>query len=399
MSDTITCPKCKYEIEVKQVLSAQLRAELSAEFDAAQQRKEIALEAKWQKEREQLQQQSEKKATEKVAVDLQDMQQQLTEAKASLKSAQDAELALRKERRQLQEDKEALELSVNRRLDEERSKIREAAKKEVLEERQFKEAEDSKLISDLRKQIEDLKRKAEQGSQQLQGEVLELSIEGQLSQLFPLDDVNPVPKGIHGGDVLHGVHDGVHGLCGSILWETKRTKNWSDGWLPKLRDDQRAAKAQYAILISAELPPTITSFGQIEGVWITNCACAPAVAAVLRHSLIQLAAANRALEGRSDKMEFLYKYLAGPECKHHIEGIVEAFVTLKEELEKEKRSTQRMWAKREKQLERAVLNTAGLYGDLQGIIGNVMPHITQLEEPALLTETSAEPNNEPGADA
>jgi len=133
-------------------------------------------------------------------------------------------------------------------------------------------------------------------------------------------------------------------------------------------------------------------------VWITTWVCAPAVAAVLRHSLIQLASANRALDGRNDKMEILYKYLAGPEFKHHIEGVVEAFVTLKDELEKEKRSTQRMWARREKQLERAVMNTAGLYGDLQGIIGNAMPRITQLEEPALLTEIVPEAESEPDAD-
>jgi hypothetical protein len=228
---------------------------------------------------------------------------------------------------------------------------------------------------------------------------MEIELETTLLRYFPSDTITAVPKGIHGGDVLHVVFDIPGSECGRILWESKRTKNWSDGWLPKLRDDQRAAKAQYAILISAELPPTITTFGQIDGVWVTNWACAPAVAAVLRHSLIQLASANRVLDGRNDKMEILYTDLAGPEFKHRIEGVVEAFVTLKKELEKEKRSTQRMWARREKQLERAVMNTAGMYGDLEGIIGNAMPRIAQLDEPALLTSDNAADEDEPEDDA
>ena len=322
-------------------------------------------------------------AREQVTVELRDKDQQLADAATKLRAAQDAELALRKDRRELEEQQQALELTLVRQLDEERTKIREAAKKEAFDERQLKEAEKDKLIADLRAQADDLKRKLEQGSQQLQGEVLEITLENLFRQYFPFDEITPVPKGVHGGDVTHTVRDVSGAVCGIILWESKRTKNWSDGWLPKLRDDQRAAKAQVAILVSLELPKDVTTFRHIDGIWVTSVPCAISLASALRTGLLEVAAAKRALDGRTDKMELLYSYLSGPEFRHRVEGIVEAFVTLRDDLEAEKRSTQRMWAKREKQLERATMQTAGMYGDLQGIIGAVLPAIESLAPPRL----------------
>jgi hypothetical protein len=408
MSDTIICPKCQYEIEVAEVLSAQLRSQLQKEFDADIRKKESAIAEREQevvrakdavkkaeqdidgrvadqlaKERKQLSDEALAKAREQVTVELRDKDQQLADANTKLKAAQDAELALRKERRELEEQKQTLELSVNRRLDEERSKIRETAKKEADEERRLKDAEREKLVNDLRQQIEEWRRKAEQGSQQLQGEVLELELESLLRQHFPFDEILPVPKGIHGGDVIQIVRDASGTICGIILWESKRTKNWSDSWLPKLRDDQRAAKAQIAILISIELPKEVTTFRHIDGIWVTSSGCAINLASALRAGLIEVAAAKRSLDGRHDKMEVLYSYLSGQEFRHRVEGIVEAFATLRDDLEAEKRATQRMWAKREKQLERATTQTTGMYGDLQGIIGAALPTIKSLDQPRL----------------
>ena len=326
-----------------------------------------------------------------MTLEIQDKDQQLTEANTKLKAAQDTELTLRKERRELEEQKATLELTLTRRLDEERAKIRETAKKEAAEERQLKDAEKDKLINDLRVQLDDMKRKAEQGSQQLQGEILETTLEDLLRQQFPFDEITPVPKGVHGGDVIHTVRDASGAVCGIILWESKRTKAWSDGWLPKLRDDQRAAKAQIAILVSLELPKDVTSFHHIDGVWVSSVACAISLAHALRAGMLEVGAAKRALDRRHDKMEVLYKYLSGQEFRHRVEGIVEAFVTLREELEAEKRSTQRIWAKREKQLERAISQTAGMYGDLSGIIGGALPAIANLGLPAIEGPTAAPP--------
>lgn len=408
MSDTVICPNCKYEIEVTEVLSAQLRTQLQKEFEAENRKKETAISdrenavalaqaevAKAQQdidrrvgeklatERKLLSEQALTTAREQVTLEIRDKDQQLSDANTKLKAAQQTELALRKERRDLEEEKQTLELTLNRRLDEERSKIRDAAKKEAAEERQLKEAEKDKLIGDLRTQIEELRRKSEQGSQQLQGEVLETALEDLLRQHFPFDEITPVPKGIHGGDVIQTVRDASGSICGIILWESKRTKTWSDSWLPKLRDDQRAAKAQISILVSLELPGDVTTFRHIDGVWVTSVMCAISLAHALRAGTLEVGAAKRSLDGRHDKMEVLYKYLSGSEFRHRVEGIVEAFVTLREELETEKRATQRMWAKREKQLDRAASQTAGMYGDLSGIIGAILPRIESLEHPRL----------------
>lgn len=407
-SNNIICPNCQFEIEVTEVLSAQLRGELRKEFEAEQRKKESQLAereaalqrslaelkqaqaavddevaVRLEKEKQRLAADALAKARESVSVELQDAQAQLNETKEKLQAAQKAELELRKERRELEEQKAALELTVNRKLDEERAKIRSAAKKEAADERQLKDAEKDKLINDLRTQIEELRRKSEQGSQQTQGEVLELAMEDLLRRTFPLDTILPVAKGVHGGDAVQIVHDATGAECGIILWESKRTKAWSDGWLPKLRDDQRAAKAHIAILISIELPKGVTTFECIDGVWVTCQACALALAAALRAGMIDAATARRAGDGKQTKMELLYSYLSGQEFRHRVEGIVESFVTLKDDLEAEKRAMQRIWAKREKQLDRAITNTSGMYGDLSGLIGASLPQIASLALPEL----------------
>ena len=231
-----------------------------------------------------------------------------------------------------------------------------------------------------------MKRKSEQGSQQAQGEVFELEIEDLLRQHFPFDIIEAIPRGTHGGDVLQQVHDNLGRECGTILWESKRTKVWSDGWLPKLRDDQRAARAHLAVLATVEMPKGLSTFGNIDGVWVTSRACLLGLAAALRAGLVEVARTRKSMEGQQTKIEFLYSYFSGPEFTQRIEGIVEAFIAMKGDLEAERRSMQRLWAKREKQLDRAVANTAGLYGDVGGILGAKLPQIAQLELAPLTDE-------------
>lgn len=408
MSDKITCPNCQTQIEISEALSSQLKAELRGQFEqekklhadelakhedslqarerelaASQKTLDQQVEMRLASEREALLAHASAKAKEDVALELKDRTDELATLKGKLQDAQAAELELRKKTRELDEQKREMELTINRQLDEERAKIRETAKKEAADQQQLRDADKDKLISDLTTQIKDLERKAQQGSQQSQGEVMELELEALLQRHFPHDTITPVPKGIHGGDTLQIVHDTAGSECGTILWEFKRTKAWSDGWLAKLRDDQRAAKAQLAILVTIELPKGVTIFNCIGGVWVTSCPCAIGVIMALRVGLIELAASRRSLDGKQGKMDLLYNYLSGPEFRHRIEGIVEAFVTLREDLEAEKRVTQRNWAKREKQLDRAVGQTAGMYGDLSGIIGASLPQIESLELPAL----------------
>jgi hypothetical protein len=235
----------------------------------------------------------------------------------------------------------------------------------------------------MQRQIEELKRKAEQGSQQLQGEALELELEQTLRARFPRDLIEPVPKGEFGGDVLHRVLGPFDQPCGTILWELKRTKNWSDGWLTKLREDQRRAKADFALIVSNALPKDVTAFDLIDGVWVAEPRCALPVALALRQSLLELAAARHARHGQETKMELVYDYLTGPRFRHRVEAIIEKFNDMQADLDRERKWMTKQWAKREAQIRVVIDSTAGMYGDVQGIAGQALEEIEALSVPLL----------------
>ena len=195
--------------------------------------------------------------------------------------------------------------------------------------------------------------------------------------------------------MLQRVHDGNGNACGTIIWESKRTKAWSDGWLPKLRDDQREGKPELAAIVSVALPADLSTFALIDGVWVTSGVCAAGLATALRTSLIEMNATKQAEHGRQSKMEVLYAYLAGPQFRQRVEAIFESFSALRNDLEQEKRAMQRIWAKREKQIDRVLANTVGLHGEVAGIIGGTLPEIEGIELKALAADTaSAEEDTE-----
>ena len=237
------------------------------------------------------------------------------------------------------------------------------------------------------KQIEELKIKAEQGSQQAQGEVLEIELEQMLKSAFPYDIIEPVPKGIKGADVLQKVNNPMGQYCGTIIWESKRTKGWNDDWIEKLKDDQREIKADIAVLMSIVLPKEINGFSQFKGIWVTSFPLAVALAVALRANLIEVTCAKQAAVGKAEKMEAIYNYLSGAEFKQKVEAIVEAFVTMSADLSKEKAAMNKLWSKREQQIKKVIMNTARMYGDMQGIIGASLPEIKSLELKALTDGT------------
>lgn len=271
---------------------------------------------------------------------------------------------------------------MTKKLDSEREKIRHMTLEKAMEEHRLKDLEKENQISDMRKQIDELKRKSEQGSQQRQGETLELELEDILRNEFPLDHIEPVPKGIRGADVLQKVHN-QSGCCGTIIWESKNAKVWKDSWIAKLKDDQRAVKAEIAVLMTTTLPNDVKNFAHINGAWVTNYTSIVGLATALRINLIQVATTKLASEGKNSKMEILYNYLSGSEFRQKVEAIAEAFVSMKKDLDQEKRAMMRIWSKRDKQIERVINNTATMYGDMQGIIGASMPQIESLELKAL----------------
>jgi hypothetical protein len=271
-----------------------------------------------------------------------------------------------------------MDLTIEKKVQESLTGVRDKAKQEAEEGLKLKVLEKEEQITSMQRQIEELRRRAEQGSQQLQGEAQEADLESMLRAKFPRDIIDPVPKGEFGGDVLHRVMGPLDQPCGTILWETKRTKNWSDGWLPKLRDDQRAAKADLALLVSQVVPKGVVAFGLIDGVWVAEYRCAMPVGIALRQSLIELSAVRQAGEGQQTKMAMVYQYLTGPRFRHRIEAIVEKFSDMQEDLDKERKTMTRLWAKREAQLRGVIESTAGMYGDLQGIAGKTFQEIEGL---------------------
>ena len=413
---TVVCPQCKTEIKLTESLAAPLLADVKRQFeqrlaqkDADMAKREQSLTeraeaiekakanldqqiaAKLQQERVRIAAEEQQKAKMVLGNDLNQkakeintLQEVLKQRDAKLAEAQQAQAELIGKQRELDDAKRELELTIAKRVQADLGSEREKAKKEAEEELKFKVMEKDQTITAMQKQIEDLKRRAEQGSQQLQGEVQELELEALLTAKFPRDTIQPVPKGEFGGDVLHRVVGPTNQICGTILWESKRTKNWSDGWLPKLREDQRAARAEIAVIISQALPKEIDTFGFVDGVWVADPKVALPVALSLRQSLIEVAAARQASEGQQTKMEMVYQYLTGSQFRRRVEAIVEAFSSMKEDLDKEKKAITKQWAKREEQIDRVMQATVGMYGDLQGIAGRTLQEIEGLEFQGML---------------
>jgi len=326
---------------------------------------------------------------EQKAKEIADLQDVLKVRDAKLAEAQRTQAELIKQKRELDDAKRELDLTVEKRIQEGLTVTRQQARKEAEDELKLKVAEKEQTISSMQKQIEDLKRRAEQGSQQIQGEVQELELEALLRAKFPRDTIDPVPKGEFGGDAMQRVVGPLGQVCGTILWESKRTKNWSDSWLSKLRDDQRSAKAEIAVLISQVLPKGVENFDLVDGVWVAHPRVAIPVGTMLRQSLVELATARQASEGQQTKMEILYSYLTGPRFRQRVQAIVEAFSNMKEDLDKERKVITKQWAKRDEQIERVMQATVGMYGDMQGIAGRTLQEIEGLEIPSDGSATKA----------
>jgi len=412
---TIVCPNCKTAIPLTESLAAPLIEATRREYEKrlAQKDTEVAKRESALREQEQalararesldaqiadrLEQERAKiaaeearKAKQLLATDLEEKSRELTELQEVLKQRdqklaelQKAQADLLRKQRELEEARQEIDLTVEKRVNEALGATWQKARKQAEEELGLKIAERDQTIAAMKSQIEDLKRKAEQGSQQLQGEVQELEIEALLRERFPRDTIEPVPKGEHGGDVLQRVVGPTGQPCGTIIWESKRTRNWNDGWLAKLRDDQRAARAEIAIIISHALPKEIDSFDLVEGVWVAHPRVALPLATSLRQSLIELAMVRKASEGQQTKMEMIYQYLIGPRFRQRVQAIVEAFSSMQDDLAREKKAIMKQWAKREEQIERMMQATVGMYGDLQGIAGKTLQEIEGLDLQAL----------------
>ncbi len=419
---TITCPNCGTEIKLTESLAAPLIKATRRQFEEKIAEKEADVakrEGQIRAQRKSLEnaqkaideevaeklkselgvvaKEEARKAKLAVAADLEakakdvaDLQEILQKRDQKLAEAQKAQADILVKQRELDDEKRELDLTIEKRVQASVEEVRRKAKKEVEDELKLKVSEKEEQIASMQRKIEDLKQKAEQGSQQLQGEVMELELENTLRTRFPFDSIEPVAKGEFGGDVVQRVVSPSGLACGSILWESKRTKNWSDAWLAKLRGDQRAAKAEICLLVSQALPKDVESFEQIDGVWIAGPKYALPLAAVLRQTLIEVANSKLSQEGQQTKTELVYEYLTGPRFRHRIEAIVEKFSDMQADLDREKKTMTRLWAKREAQIQGVIESTVGMYGDLQGIAGRALKEIEGLEIPLLELDPSGD---------
>ncbi len=407
----IKCPKCGNEIDVNEILYHQLEEEIKKDYDKRSVQKEKDLQSKLQalnQERENLEKQKqevesqiadqvnsklieERKRIEKSfrAKYEKENEEQLGELKKELeeKSAQVKELnktkaeieRLRREKEELA-DKISLEKEVefSDKLKDERSKIT----KQVEDSISMKLKEREKVIEDLKTQLDEAKRKADQGSMQLQGEVQELAIEDWLKSNFPLDTIGEIKKGARGADCTQIVNTRTKQNCGVIYYESKRTKEFQPAWLEKFKADMRTKGAMFGVLVTDQLPKDMDRFGMKEGIWICTFEEFKGLCFVIRETVIQLSNAVATQENKGDKMNMLYDYLTGSEFRQQIEAIVEGFVQMTSDLESEKRAMEGIWKKREKQIKKVVLNTNHMYHSIKGIAGNAIGTIKVLELPS-----------------
>lgn len=371
----------KHEAEIEKVKqqAAQLASEqLKAKLDIAEQKKQQELELERERIRVELEGKAKKSSQEQELL-VKKLQDDADSAKVDNKKLREQLTELMDELRTERKAKQEIELQAKKHISEEEAKIRDEAKKQADEEHRLKQLEMQKKLDDTQKALADAQRKAEQGSQQNQGEVLELDLENTLRSEFPLDDIIEVKKGQRGADIAQTVKNQRLEKCGILLWESKNA-SWQPSWVAKFREDIRNAGANIGIIVSKELPVEYGEMKSVDsGVWVVKPKLALALATAMRSQIVNVHTANNNSESKDEKMEVLYQFLTGPEFRHRIESIVENYGALQDEIEKEKRAAQLRWSKQEKSIRAVIDNTIGIYGDLQGITGGAMSEIKQLE--------------------
>lgn len=418
MENKIVCPNCKHEIDIEQVLSNELELKYKNQYESQLKKINISFsekEADLQKRNEEFENKRKelnKIFTEKISAEKAKIEAELREESQAEKLKLEAEIrekakndnnvlieGFKKQLQELQQEKvtfqkaqleneklkqdlamarDTIALELQKEFNQKRLEVLEEAKKQANESFELKLKDQEHKNQKLLEQIEVLQKKANQGSMQAQGEVQELLIEEVLKEMFRLDHIAEVPKGFNGADIIQTVIDRQGNNCGTIIYESKRTKNFSNEWLEKLKADRLKAKAEMAVLVTETMPKEMEHLGIKDGIYVCSLAEFRGLAIVLRDCLLQINQANKSQTNKGDKMEMLYDYLTSPEFKQRIEILKDTFLSLKGSLEKEKLQMQKIWAEREKQLDKVLLNTVGFYGSIQGIAGSAVPDLNLL---------------------
>jgi len=405
---TISCPNCGTEIDVNDILYHQVDEQLKkkyqdeirrerAKFESQasaleEQRKALAAEKQKQTERlaEQVREQLKakesklkKKLKKEAAEEQQDalatMRDELEEKSNKLKELNKATAELERLKREKGELEDTLKAEAEKQLNERLATERERIAKDESSKNELKFKELEKQLSDQKKLTEEMKRKQEQGSMQTQGEVQEIGIEEWLAARFPLDNIQEIKKGERGADCLQTVNTRSRSNCGTIYYESKRTKNFQPAWIQKFKADIQERNANIGVLVTEVMPADMDRLGLVEGIWVCSYEEFKGLCTVLRESIIRISSAIVTQENKGDKMGLLYDFLTSNEFKMQIEAIVEGFTQMKSDLESEQRSMRSIWKKREKQIEKVLMNTTGMYGSIKGIAGSAIQSVPLLE--------------------
>ena len=314
-----------------------------------------------------------------MALQMEMLNKELTDKSQKLKESQVKELELMQKEKQIKEREESLKLDMEKQMVARQKEIEDRVKKMESERSDLKIKELEKKLTDQAELVETMRRKAEQGSMQLQGEVLELALEELLKATFPLDSIEEVAKGVKGADCVQHIKNNMGDFCGKIIYESKRTKAFTNEWIEKLKRDMRAQQADIAVIVTETLPKDMDSFGFKDGVWICRFTDVKPLAFLLRDSLLKIHIALISQENKGEKMQMLYNYLTANEFRQNIEAVVEGFLALKDGITREKIQMEKIWKEREKQLDKVLLNTTQFYGSIKGIAGNAVGDLKMLE--------------------
>ena len=394
----ITCPKCKTEFNAEQALATDIEFKLKSEYnlkfkaltDENNRKRDLEIqEAKLKQETEYKRILEADRAKQEASVKQQlqaENEKQLASLNAELEAKRqenikfkERQFELEQKERFLKDQELNMKLEMQQKMNQEKLEIEEAARKRAEEQVQMSNKEKEVQMEQLRNQIREMQRKMEQGSMQLQGEAQELVLEELLGTVFRFDEIREVAKGIRGADVVQVVKNQYGKECGKIIYESKRTKAFSDGWIEKLKVDMRAERADFAVIVTEAYPKDMNIFGFRDGVWICTFREVQGVSALLREIILGVFNSKVAETNKGDKMQLLYGYLTGNEFVQQMGSIVETFVTMKDSLEKEKRAYHKIWSEREKQMDKVIQNSASIYGSLRGIAGSAIQEIKQLE--------------------
>lgn len=402
---TIKCPNCHHAFPIGNALAQEIEADIRGKYlkrysddqqKLEEEKKKLAremeelklkgenqdqiLDDKLKLAKQQLQEELSKKAGAEVQAQMEVMREELDKKSKLLVETQKRELLILQREQKMKEKEEQLKIEMEKQFLEKQKEIEDKVRKIESERTDLKVKELEKKLADQVELAETMRRKAEQGSMQLQGEVQELALEELLRSTFPFDSIDEVAKGVKGADCVQTVRNTMAQPCGKVIYESKRTKAFAGDWIEKLKSDMRAQQADIAVIVTEVLPKEMDSFGFKDGVWICRFSDVKALAYMLRDSLIRIHNALATQENKGDKMQLLYNYLTANEFRQNIEAVVEGFLSLKDSISRERIQMEKIWKEREKQLEKVLLNTTQFYGSIKGIAGNAVADLKMLPE-------------------